>query len=160
MTREQRKVWGPEWGPPVKQTALLASPVYTGQSRGRRKKHIKRGAKIELGASLLFTSFGSACPHASCLEDVFSFACQIKVSCNTGLSIASNSLLAVARQNRGNDALPWQFQQCMSNRYANSICPAGTQYVSKKNITIANTLPWCTTRRCKKRPGEVGLRTY
>ena len=26
----------------------------------------------------------------SCLEDVFSFACQIKPSCNTGLSVTSN----------------------------------------------------------------------
>jgi len=29
----------------------------------KEKKNIKRGAKIEPLASLLFTSFGSACPH-------------------------------------------------------------------------------------------------
>ena len=29
---EQRKVWGLEWGPQVKQTALLASPIYTGHA--------------------------------------------------------------------------------------------------------------------------------
>ena len=29
---EQRKVQGPEWGPQVKQTALLASPIYIGQA--------------------------------------------------------------------------------------------------------------------------------
>ena len=70
---EQRKVQGPEWGPQVKQTAFLASPVYTGQVQGEEKKCIKRKATIGLGASLLFASFGSACPHASCLENVFSF---------------------------------------------------------------------------------------
>ena len=60
MKIEQRKVCGPQ----VKETALLASPIYIGQAQGEEKKHIKRGAKIGLGASLLFTSFGSACPHA------------------------------------------------------------------------------------------------
>ena len=34
---EQRKVWELEWGPPVKQTALLASPIYTGQVQGEDK---------------------------------------------------------------------------------------------------------------------------
>ena len=61
---EQRKVQGPEWKPQVKQTALLASPVYIGQAQGEEKKHIKRGAKIEPLASLLLVSFGSARPHA------------------------------------------------------------------------------------------------
>ena len=45
----------------VTQTALLASPIYIGMSRGRIQKNIKIGAKIGLGASLLFGSFGSAC---------------------------------------------------------------------------------------------------
>ena len=59
-------------GPQVKQTALPASPIYIGKARGGaeggrggRKKTLKRGAKIELETSLLLTSFGSACPHAS-----------------------------------------------------------------------------------------------
>ena len=56
---EQRKVWGPEWESQVKQTTLLARPVYIGQAQGEERKHIKRGA------SLLLTSFGLACPHAS-----------------------------------------------------------------------------------------------
>ena len=30
-----------------------------------KNETIKRGAKIEVGASLLFLSFGSACPYAS-----------------------------------------------------------------------------------------------
>ena len=62
---EHRKVEGPEWELQVKQTALLASPVYIGQTLAEEKKRIKRGAKIEMGASHLFASFGSACPHAS-----------------------------------------------------------------------------------------------
>ena len=49
---EQRKVRGPELGPQVKQTALLASRIYLGLAQGRRKKHIKREAKIELGPFL------------------------------------------------------------------------------------------------------------
>ena len=49
----------------VKQTGLTASPIYIGKARGRKKKTLKRGAKIELETSLLLASFGSACPHAS-----------------------------------------------------------------------------------------------
>ena len=44
-----------ERGPQVKQTALLASPVYIGQTLAEEKKHIKRGAKIEMGASHLLS---------------------------------------------------------------------------------------------------------
>ena len=65
---EQRKVQGLEWGPQVKQTALLASPIYIGQAQWEEKKHIIRGAYFGLlfglGASLLFMSFGLACPYA------------------------------------------------------------------------------------------------
>ena len=49
----------------VKKTALLASPIYTGQAQEEEKKNTKRGAKIEPQASLLFVSFGLACPHTS-----------------------------------------------------------------------------------------------
>lgn len=51
--------------PQVKQTALLASPTYTGQAQGKQKKYTKRGAKIEQGASLLLEFFGSACLQSS-----------------------------------------------------------------------------------------------
>ena len=34
---EQRKGQGPKLGPRVKQTALLASPIYIGQAAGRRQ---------------------------------------------------------------------------------------------------------------------------
>ena len=50
---EQRKVRKHEGGPQVKQTALLASPIYIGQDQGGEKKRIKRGAKTEPGASFL-----------------------------------------------------------------------------------------------------------
>ena len=60
---EQRKVRGPERGPQVEQTALLASPIYIGQAKGE-KKHIKRGAKalgvplsLSLSDSLLHAFF-------------------------------------------------------------------------------------------------------
>ena len=42
---EQRKVQGPEWGPQVKQTALLASPIYIGQAQGEEKTYKKRSQK-------------------------------------------------------------------------------------------------------------------
>ena len=60
---EQRKVQGLERGPQVEQTALLAGPVYTGQARGEEKTCRKRGRGAG-GLSLLFESFGSACPRA------------------------------------------------------------------------------------------------
>ena len=61
LKTEQRKVQGPEWEPQVEQTALLASPSL--QAGGEEKEHIKRRAKIEMEASLLFTSFGSNFPN-------------------------------------------------------------------------------------------------
>ena len=39
---EQRKVQGPEKQTGQKQTALLASPLYTGQAQGEEKKQKKR----------------------------------------------------------------------------------------------------------------------
>ena len=62
---KQRKVRGPEWGPQVKEEDLLACPIYTAQAQGEEEKHIKRGAKMEPGASLLFMSFGWADSHDS-----------------------------------------------------------------------------------------------
>ena len=77
---EQRKVWGLEWGLQVKQTALLARPVYTGQAQGEEKKHIKRGAKTEPGTlfSLHLLGWPTLMPQG-CI-----FLClPIKLSCNT-----------------------------------------------------------------------------
>ena len=72
--------------PPGRQTTLLAIPVYTGQAQGKRKKHLKRGAKgpgslplsgawslssPSLPLSLFLHVFWVGMP--SHLEDVFSF---------------------------------------------------------------------------------------
>ena len=79
-------MWGPEWEPQEKQKALLASPVCIGQvqrEEGKKKKHIKREAKIEPLSSLCFFWVGLP----SHLEDVFSFACQIKLSCNWAVTL-------------------------------------------------------------------------
>ena len=46
---EQRQVRGPEGGPQVKQTALLASQIYIGQAWGRRKKYKKKSQKLGQG---------------------------------------------------------------------------------------------------------------
>ena len=46
-----------------KQPSWLAQ-FTQGRLRAKRKKHIKRGAKIRPGACLLCESFGLACPHA------------------------------------------------------------------------------------------------
>ena len=67
---EVRKVQGLEGETQVKQTALLTGPVYERQAQRRGDKCIKRGAKIEPGASLHVFWVGLP----SCLEDVFSFA--------------------------------------------------------------------------------------
>ena len=53
---EQSKVWGPEWGPQVKQTALLATPSYIGQAQGEKEKHIKEEPKDQVSLSL-FSSY-------------------------------------------------------------------------------------------------------
>ena len=70
---EQRKIPGPEWEPQMKHAALLASPVYRGQAQGEE-------AKMDWGSS-----FGLACPHASRMY--FSFARQIKLSCNWAVTL-------------------------------------------------------------------------
>ena len=88
MKMEQRKVPGPGWGPQVKQTALLASSIYTGQAQGEEKKAYKRRSQNwASGLSSLRIFWVSPPSH---LKEVFSFACQIKLSCNTcssGISI-------------------------------------------------------------------------
>ena len=93
---EQRKVQGQEWEPQVKQTALLASLIYIGLVQGEKRKgkkkkknNIKRGAKIEQGAHLSSLHVFQVGPP-SCLKDVFSFACQRKLRCNTGPCVTSN----------------------------------------------------------------------
>ena len=87
---EQRKVREPQ----VKQIALLANPIYTGQAQRRKtnqptNKYIYLFEEPKLSSS--FSSlhfFWVGTP--SHLEDVYSFTCQIKLSCNTDPSITSN----------------------------------------------------------------------
>ena len=67
---EQMKVLGPEWGPQVKQTALLASPVYTGQAQGEEKKRKTRSQNWAVDLSPLCV-FWVGMPAR--LQNVFSF---------------------------------------------------------------------------------------
>ena len=112
---EHRKVWGPEWGPQVKQTALRASPIYMRQAQEEGKKHKKRSENWARGS--LFTSFGSAFPHTPrmyfpllCKQNwAVTWSCNTSPSksCNTGPSITSN--FVVTRQNQGNCTLSQQY---------------------------------------------------
>ena len=56
-------------GPQIKQTALLASPVYMGQAQGAEKKHKKKSQRAGFSLSLYIFWVGMS----SCLEEVFSF---------------------------------------------------------------------------------------
>ena len=78
-----------EWEPQVKQTALLASPIYIGQVQGeeKRKTNKMRSQNWDSLSSLCFFWVGPP----SCLEDVFSFVCQIKLSCNQAVTLSCNN---------------------------------------------------------------------
>ena len=67
---EQRKIRGPEGGPRVKQTALLASPIYIGQAQGEEKRTYKKRSQRAGGLSSLHVFWVSMPPR---IEDVFSF---------------------------------------------------------------------------------------
>ena len=62
---EQRKVRELERRPQVKQTALLASPIYIGHAQGVEKKHIKRVIRIEPGVlfSLCLSGWAALVPQ-------------------------------------------------------------------------------------------------
>ena len=60
---EQRKVQGLELEPQVEQTALLASSIYIRQAQRKEKKTYKKRSQNWTWGPL-FTSFGSAYPHA------------------------------------------------------------------------------------------------
>ena len=57
MKTEERKVWGLEWEPEVKQTALLASPNYIGQAPGRRETYKKRSRNWACSAPYMSGDF-------------------------------------------------------------------------------------------------------
>ena len=103
MKTEQRKVRGLEWGPQVKQTALLASPVNTGQVQKEETKYIKK--RSQNWASLFFW----VAPYTLGMY----FLClpsktELYPNCYTGLTF---QIFAAARQNWGNYTLPWQSGQ-------------------------------------------------
>ena len=70
---EQRKVQGPERGPQVAQTALLASPIYIGQFPGGGEKTHKKRSQNARGLSLSLSSLHLFGWMPSWIEDVFSF---------------------------------------------------------------------------------------
>jgi len=80
---ERKKIWGLEWEPQVKQTALLASPVCTGQARGQRRWGLGGGRrqiyKRRKSRRTEASPLGLSCPHA--------FACWIKLSYNQAVTL-------------------------------------------------------------------------
>ena len=91
---EQKKIYGSEWEPQVKQTALLLAQFTQGRLRGRRNNTQKEEPRLSL-------SFGVGPP--SHFEEILSFACQVKLSCNIGLPF---QIFAAVRHTRGNYTLP------------------------------------------------------
>ena len=68
---EQGKVRGLEWGPRVKQIALLDSLIYIGQAQGEEKKPYKKRSQNWSGALSFLCVFWVSMP--SRLKYVFSF---------------------------------------------------------------------------------------
>ena len=69
----QRKVRGPEREPQVKQTILLAGPIYIRQAQGQRniKEEKSKLSLLSLSRAMGRSSlrvFGSTCPHASKMD--------------------------------------------------------------------------------------------
>ena len=85
MKIEQRKVQELEWGPQVKQTALLASPIYNlhRAGSGEEKKTDKKRSQHWPGGSSSLRSLGQpALMPRGCIF----LSLPIKLSCNTGPS--------------------------------------------------------------------------
>ena len=80
---EQRKGRGPEWGPQVEQTALLAGPGYIGQAQGEEETYKKRSQR----ARALFRSH--------CLSLALSHVCVLSLSRALSLSLFCSSLLGL-----------------------------------------------------------------
>ena len=69
----QRKVRGPEREPQVKQTILLAGPIYIRQAQGQRniKEEKSKLSLLSLSRAMGRSSlrvFGSTCPHTSKMD--------------------------------------------------------------------------------------------
>ena len=63
---EQKKIRGREWEPRVKQTVLLASPSYIGQTRGMGRQMYKRRKTRGIEASPLRSAYGIDWKHDIC----------------------------------------------------------------------------------------------
>ena len=76
---EPRKVRGPEWGPQIKQTALLASPIYIRQAQGEEeKKTHKQRSQNWAGV------FSLPCLLATAFLDSFSYSTYLISASNEG----------------------------------------------------------------------------
>ena len=119
MKIKQRKVRGPE-GPQVKQTALLASPIYIGQAPGEEEKKIKRGAKIGrwLCFSLSLLDRHALMPQGCIFHYFLKKNWAATRSWNTRPSL---QIFVVIRQNQGNYTLPQQIQYLTKIEKLNNI---------------------------------------
>ena len=109
---EQRKVWGPEWGPQVKQTALLASPIYIEQALGEERKHKKMSQNWTRGFSSHLLGQPALTPQG-CIFLCLPNKTELYLNCNTGLPF---QIFAAARQNWGNYTLS-QHNRLSSTEY-------------------------------------------
>ena len=75
---EQRKVRGPEWGPQIKQIALLASPIYIRQAQGGGGKKHKKRSQNWAGV------FSLPCLLATAFLDSFSYSTYLISASNEG----------------------------------------------------------------------------
>ena len=94
---KQRKVRGPEWGPQVKQTTLLAGPVYIGQAQGEINTQIEEPepalSPARWGALLLISLDPRALtPERWIFLISFKQNRAVTLSCNTGLSKSYNTV--------------------------------------------------------------------
>ena len=142
MKIEQRKVRGPEWEPQVKQTALLASPVYIGQAQGEEKKtHKKRSQNWTGGISSLCIFWVGQPSH---LEDIFSFACQIKLNCNCLFNIYAEYIM----RNSGLEEAQAGIK--ISGRNINNLRYADDTTLMAESEEELKSLWWKWKRRVKK----------
>ena len=112
---EQKKVQGPELGPQVKETALLASTVYTRQPQGRRKI-IKRGAKIDPGPLFSLPLLGR--PMLMLWECILHFLPNKNELWNGALTLVHPLLqiFTVAQEKQWSYKLPWQTYDVLYHR--------------------------------------------
>ena len=113
LKMEQKETQGPKWEPQVKQTALLASPICTGQAQsGEETKCTKKRKPRWTEVS----SFGWVHPHTSRIY--FPLLVKQTLSCNTGSPF---QIFAVVRQNWGHYTFPQHICNLIINIFEDSI---------------------------------------